>query len=287
MRELKISIRPTNHSPDMNYYFSVINKIPLLESEEEVYLAKRIKQMDEKALEKLVNSNLRFVVSVAKQYQESGIELKDLISEGNYGLVKAAKRFDETKGFKFLSYAVWWIRQSILKYIDENSRMVRLPVNKLVQMNRIRKKVCLLEQECEREITENEFSDFVNYKRKCNVGELLNLKSKKPVPLDFSLNENNENGLLDVLKDNNIRDTDYEISHQKSLEEDMRECLDKFLNERDSKIIKMFYGIGMKKEHDLKEIVAEVGLTKSAIMHVRRKAILKLKEAKPFLREYL
>src|SRR5216110_174642 len=224
MRQLKISKQITNReSQSLDKYLQEIGKVDLLTPDEEVELAKRIKEGDQIALEKLTKANLRFVVSVAKQYQNQGLSLGDLINEGNLGLIKAAKRFDETRGFKFISYAVWWIRQSILQALAEQSRIVRLPLNRVGLTNRIQKAYSQLEQEYEREPSAEELADLLHMDLE-EVSATLGI-SARHVSMDTPLAEGEENTLLDVLENPNAEKTDGELDHKESLKTEIDRSL--------------------------------------------------------------
>src|SRR5947209_8917219 len=216
MRQLKIATQMTNRdSQAVEKYLQEISKIPMITPEEETVLAQRIKMGDQKALDKLVQANLRFVVSVAKQYQHQGLSLSDLINEGNLGLIKAAQRFDETKGFKFISYAVWWIRQSILQALAEQARIVRLPLNKVGLTNRIQKAFSQLEQEFEREPSAEELAEMLNMDLD-EVTSSLGINARH-ISVDTPLSEGEESTLLDVLENPNAKKTDAALDHHKSL----------------------------------------------------------------------
>src|SRR5206468_13135298 len=216
MRQLKIATQITNRdSQAVEKYLQEISKIPMITPEEETTLAQRIKMGDQRALDKLVQANLRFVVSVAKQYQHQGLSLSDLINEGNLGLIKAAQRFDETKGFKFISYAVWWIRQSILQALAEQARIVRLPLNKVGLTNRIQKAFSQLEQEFEREPSAEELAELLNMDLD-EVTSTLGINARH-VSVDTPLAEGEESTLLDVLENPNAEKTDAELDHRQSL----------------------------------------------------------------------
>src|SRR5687767_415392 len=249
MRQLKISKQITNReSQSLDKYLQEIGKVDLLTPDEEVELAKRIKEGDQVALEKLTRANLRFVVSVAKQYQNQGLTLPDLINEGNLGLIKAAKRFDETKGFKFISYAVWWIRQSILQAIAEQSRIVRLPLNQVGSLSKISKAFSRLEQEFEREPSPEELADTLE----TTVDKITDTLSNagRPVYMDAPIVQCEENTLLDVLV-NDDTNTDSNLIDE-SLSAAMRRCL-ATLTEREREIIVLFFGLSTNHPLSLEE----------------------------------
>ncbi len=272
MKNLKIKQKITSRNSDsVDKYLREIAKIDLINSEKEVDLANKIKNGDDKALEKLVNSNLRFVISVAKQYQNQGLNLPDLISEGNIGLIKAAKRFDSTKGFKFISYAVWWIRQTILQALAENARIVRLPVNKVGAVNKINRVLTQLTQHYEREPTTQELAKELSVDTEY-VKELLSY-SERTAYLDAPVSKDDENHtLLDVIasEDSTNYNKDNTISSQ------IRALLTK-LPEREVEIIKMYFGIDYPHKYTLDEIAKRLDLTRERIRQIKTKAMQKLK----------
>lgn len=288
MRQLKISKSITNReSQSIEKYLYEISKLPLLTAEDEVMLAKRIKQGDQQALEKLVNANLRFVVSVAKQYQNSNLSLNDLINEGNLGLVKAAQKFDETKGFKFISYAVWWIRQSIIQALAEQSRLIRLPLNKVGSLLRINKAFAELEQKHEREPSAEELAELLDIEIE-QVHSSLNITSWH-VSMDAPFEDGQEsNSLIDILENHNADVTDRQVEHHGSLSIECNRSLSK-LSEREREIVKMFFGIDMPNPLALEDIGDKMGLTRERVRQIKDKAILKLKSSsrskrlKPYL----
>lgn len=286
MRQLKISKKVTNRETvSLDKYLSEIGKEDMISGEEEVYLAKKIREGDQLALEKLTRANLRFVVSVSKQYQNKGLSLSDLINEGNLGLIKAAQRFDETRGFKFISYAVWWIRQSILKSIAEQGRIVRLPVNQLGSLNKINKAFTILEQKFEREPTAEELSEI----SEISIDKIKDceLFSGKPISIDAPfLDEDNSRNLLDVLE-NSEGITDEKIMYD-SLKEEVERSL-KTLTPKESDVVKLFYGIDKNRSHTLEEIGAKLGLTRERTRQIKEKAIRKLrnKSRSKILKPYL
>jgi RNA polymerase primary sigma factor len=288
MRQLKITKSITNReSQSLERYLQEIGKVELLAPEEEVALAARIKQGDLKALERLTKANLRFVVSVAKQYQNQGLTLPDLINEGNLGLIKAAQRFDETRGFKFISYAVWWIRQSILQALAEHSRIVRLPLNKVGLTNRISRAYQLLEQQFEREPTAEELADVLEVTAE-EVSTTL-MMSTRHVSVDGPLFDGDENTLIDVLVNDNADSTDERLVYDESLKMEIKTTL-QTLTERQKNVICYFYGIGVDHPLSLEDIGERYSLTRERVRQIKDKAITKLrttsrcKELKPYLR---
>ena len=287
MRQLKITKSITNReSQSLERYLQEVGKVELLAPEEEVALAARIKQGDLKALERLTKANLRFVVSVAKQYQNQGLTLPDLINEGNLGLIKAAQRFDETRGFKFISYAVWWIRQSILQALAEHSRIVRLPLNKVGLTNRISRAYQLLEQQFEREPTAEELADVLEVTAE-EVSTTL-MMSTRHVSVDGPLFDGDENTLIDVLVNDNADRTDERLVYDESLKMEIKTTL-QTLTERQKNVICYFYGIGVDHPLSLEDIGERYSLTRERVRQIKDKAITKLrttsrcKELKPYL----
>ncbi|MEA3452114.1 MAG: RNA polymerase sigma factor RpoD/SigA [Bacteroidota bacterium] len=272
MKNLRITHRITSRDSDsIDKYLKEVAKIELINSDEEVELAQKIQNGDIKALEKLVNANLRFVISVAKQYQSQGLNLPDLISEGNIGLIKAANRFDYTKGFKFISYAVWWIRQTILQALAENSRIVRLPVNKVGTVNKINKLIVKMTQEFEREPTPEEIASQLEIDAK-DIKELIAL-SEKTSYLEAPVNNSEESiTLLDILSNKNTM-----LKEEKDSVKYIINNLLQVLHDRDCKIIKMYYGISYQHKYTLDEIAKELGLTRERIRQLKTKAMYKLK----------
>ncbi len=275
MRQLKISQSITNReSASLEKYLQDIGKESMVTPQEEVQLAQRIRNGDKFALDKLTRANLRFVVSVAKQYQNQGLSLPDLINEGNLGLIKAAQRFDETKGFKFISYAVWWIRQSILQAIAEQSRMVRLPLNQLGAMNKVRKAFSKLEQEYQREPSADEISQVIELSSN-QVSDALR-SGVKPVSMDAPFDNNEDsNTLLDVMEDADFPSTDSTLLTE-SLQEDINRSLST-LSKREGDVIKLFFGIGAKHSMSLEEIGAQLNLTRERVRQIKETAIRRLK----------
>jgi RNA polymerase primary sigma factor len=277
MRQLKITKSiTTRESPSLEKYLQEIGKVELIRPEEEVDLAMRIKRDDRKALERLVNTNLRFVVSVAKQYQNQGLSLPDLINEGNLGLIKAALRFDETRGFKFISYAVWWIRQSILQALAEQSRIVRLPLNKVGLTNRISKAYQQLEQQFEREPTPEELADELNLEID-DVSAAINVASRH-ISMDTPLLEGDENTLVDVLENPNADKADLKVDHYESLRKEVERSLET-LSQRQKQVLCYFFGIGLENPLSLEDIGNKFNLTRERVRQIKDKAINKLKSA--------
>ncbi|PHI18379.1 RNA polymerase subunit sigma [Lewinellaceae bacterium SD302] len=287
MRQLKITKSITNReSQSLEKYLQEIGKVDLLTPEEEVDLAKRIKQGDQIALEKLTKANLRFVVSVAKQYQNQGLSLSDLINEGNLGLIKAAQRFDETRGFKFISYAVWWIRQSILQALAEQSRIVRLPLNKVGSLNKINKAFSELEQRFEREPSSEELAEQLEIASE-EVETTLGVAARH-VSMDAPFVEGEDNSLLDVLENTATPGTDTALEYAESLRREIERSLST-LTERQCDVIKLYYGIGVEHPMSLEDIGEKFGLTRERVRQIKDKAINKLRSANrsKLLKHYL
>jgi RNA polymerase primary sigma factor len=287
MRQLKITKSITNReSQSLEKYLQEIGKVELISPEEEVKLAIRIKQGDQKALDKLTKANLRFVVSVAKQYQNQGLSLPDLINEGNLGLIKAAQRFDETRGFKFISYAVWWIRQSILQALAEQSRIVRLPLNKVGLTNRIQKAYSQLEQEFEREPSAEELAEMLELDIE-EVSSTLGIAARH-VSMDTPLSEGEDNTLIDVLENPNAELANSNIEHKESLKQEIDRSL-KTLTERQKEVICFFFGIGVDHPMSLEDIGEKFNLTRERVRQIKDKAITKLRSnsRSKMLRSYL
>ncbi|WP_297821588.1 RNA polymerase sigma factor RpoD/SigA [Segetibacter sp.] len=275
MRQLKITKSITNReSQSLEKYLQEIGKVELIAPEEEVALAIKIKEGDQKALERLTKANLRFVVSVAKQYQNQGLTLPDLINEGNLGLIKAAQRFDETRGFKFISYAVWWIRQSILQALAEQSRIVRLPLNKVGLTNRISKAYQMLEQEFEREPTAEELAELLEITAE-EVTTTLQMGIRH-VSVDSPLSDGEDNTLIDVLVNSNADQADEQLVHGESLKMEIDRSL-KALTERQKNVICFFYGIGVDHPLSLEDIGERYSLTRERVRQIKDKAITKLR----------
>lgn len=288
MRQLKITQTFTNRdSQSLEMYFNEISKVDLLTTEEEVELAKRIKKGDKAALDKLTKANLRFVVSVAKQYQNRSLSLNDLINEGNLGLVKAAQRFDETRGFKFISYAVWWIRQSIMQALAEQSRIVRLPLNRTGALNRIKTVASELEQKYEREPTSEELAAILEMDSREVTNTLL--AGSKQLSVDAPFTEGESNSLLDVLENNDADETDQDLAYTSSLKIEMERALST-LTERERQVIRMFFGIGTEEPLSLEQIGEILDLTRERVRQIKEKALKKLRSSakqRNLLAEYL
>jgi RNA polymerase primary sigma factor len=274
MRQLKITRSITNReSASLEKYLQEIAKVDLITAEEEVELARRIKNGDSEALEKLTKANLRFVVSVAKQYQNQGLSLPDLINEGNLGLIKAAQRFDETRGFKFISYAVWWIRQSILQALAEQSRIVRLPLNKVGSLNKINKAFAQLEQQYEREPTAEELADLLDVSQD-EVRSTISVASRH-VSMDAPFQEGEDGSLMDVLKNPNAVNADRDVAHVESLRLEIERSLT-LLTDRQSEVLRLFFGIGVQPV-SLEDIAERFNLTRERVRQIKDKAITKLR----------
>jgi RNA polymerase primary sigma factor len=270
MRQLKITKQITNRdTKSLEKYFQEISKIDLITADEEVELARRIREGDQVALNKLVNANLRFVVSTAKQYQGSGLRLSDLINEGNIGLVKAAKRFDETRGFKFISYAVWWIRQSILQAMSQQSRMVRLPLNKIGEISKIKKAHSSLEQVYERPPSAIEIANELDMSK--SQVKLAMKNSGKHLSMDAPFEEGESGNLYNVMQSKDAPRPDDKMM-QDSLSTDINEAL-KTLPERESEIIRLYYGLGERNPKSLSEIGELFDITRERVRQIREKAI--------------
>ncbi len=276
MRQLKITKSITNReSQSLDKYLQEIGREELITAEEEVVLAKKIRDGDQKALEKLTRANLRFVVSVAKQYQNQGLSLPDLINEGNLGLIKAARRFDETRGFKFISYAVWWIRQSILQALAEQARIVRLPLNQVGSLNKINKAFSKLEQEFERTPSAEELSIVLDLPED-KIADTLRV-SGRHVSMDAPFVQGEENTLLDVLVNSDSPRADKMLIDE-SLAKEIERSLST-LTERERDVIKLFYGIGFTHEYTLEEIGDKFDLTRERVRQIKEKAIKRLKHS--------
>jgi len=287
MRQLKITKSITNReSQSLEKYLQEIGKVELISSEEEVRLATLIRQGCQKSLDRLTKANLRFVVSVAKQYQNQGLSLPDLINEGNLGLIKAAQRFDETRGFKFISYAVWWIRQSILQALAEQSRIVRLPLNKVGLTNRIQKAFSQLEQQFEREPSVEELAELLNMELD-EVSASLSISSRH-ISMDTPISEGEDGTLLDVLINPNAEKTDGDLDHTQSLKTEIDRSL-KTLTERQKEVICYFFGIGVDHPMSLEDIGERFNLTRERVRQIKDKAITKLRATNRvnLLRTYL
>ena len=276
MRQLKITKSITNRdSKSIERYLLEIGREELLTAEEEVELAVKIRQGDQDALDRMTKANLRFVVSVAKQYQNKGLSLPDLINEGNLGLIKAAERFDETRGFKFISYAVWWIRQSILHALAEQSRIIRLPLNKVGTLNKINQALVKLEQEYEREPTAEEIAAVVEITKEEVEAALRSASRHMSVDAPFHTGESSS--LLDVIENSQIAKTDQRLNYQESLKKEVERSLNT-LTDRERKILCMYFGIGNEHSLSLEDIGVEVGLTRERVRQIKDKAVQKLKD---------
>ena len=285
MRQLKISKSITNREDStLDKYLQEITQERLLTAEEEIALARKIKEGDKDALQKLTRANLRFVVSVAKQYQHQGLSLPDLINEGNIGLIKAAEKFDDTRGFKFISYAVWWIRQSIMQALADQSRLVRLPLNQVGSVNKINKISNKFEQEFERKPSIAEIAEEINLSQE-RVSDAIK-GNNRHVSMDAPLTDGNDNGLADLLQGNDGQDIDTHLLLE-SLREELKLALN-ILDERERFVIEAFYGIN-QPEMTLQEIGAKKGLTRERARQIREKAIRKLrkKTQNKLLKSYL
>ncbi|MBP7437220.1 MAG: RNA polymerase sigma factor RpoD/SigA [Bacteroidia bacterium] len=286
MRKLKITKSITNReSQSLEKYLQEIGREELITAEEEVKLARLIKQGDQNALDRLTKANLRFVVSVAKQYQNQGLSLPDLINEGNLGLIKAAKRFDETRGFKFISYAVWWIRQSILQALAEQSRIVRLPLNQVGSLNKIAKAYSKLEQEYEREPSPEELAKVLDIPTE-KIADTMRV-SGKHVSMDAPFVQGEDNSLVDVLENHDSPRADGSLMNE-SLQREIDRSLST-LTEREREVIKLFFGIGMPHGLTLEEIGAKFDLTRERVRQIKEKAIRRLrhKSRSRLLKAYL
>ncbi|MBK9283664.1 MAG: sigma-70 family RNA polymerase sigma factor [Sphingobacteriaceae bacterium] len=286
MRQLKITKSITNReSASLDKYLQEIGREELITAEEEVVLAKKIKDGDQSALEKLTRANLRFVVSVAKQYQNQGLSLPDLINEGNLGLIKAARRFDETRGFKFISYAVWWIRQSILQALAEQSRIVRLPLNQVGSLNKINKAYSKLEQEFEREPSAEELADLLDLPID-KVSDTMKV-SGRHVSMDAPFANGEESSLLDVLVNADSPKADTGLMNE-SLSKEIDRALST-LTERERDVVKLFFGIGLNHGLTLEEIGDKFDLTRERVRQIKEKAIRRLRHSSrsKLLQQYL
>ena len=276
MRQLKISKQFTNReNKSLDKYLNEISKVPMIDAQEEVQLAQRIREGDQAALEKLVNANLRFVVSVSKQYQNQGLTLGDLINEGNMGLIKAAKRFDETRGFKFISYAVWWIRQSILQALADQSRIVRLPLNKVGSLGRITQASARLEQELEREPTPQEIANSLDIA----ITEVENAlrSSGRHLSIDAPLAEGEDNTLLGVLDNNDEPNPDMPLLNE-SLQNEINRVIST-LSDKERDVLKYYFGLDGNPAHTLEDISDKVGLTRERVRQIKEKALRRLRKS--------
>ena len=275
MRQLKISKSITNReSASLDRYLQEIGREELITIEEEVELAQAIKRGDRRALDKMTRANLRFVVSVAKQYQNQGLSLPDLINEGNLGLIKAAEKFDETRGFKFISYAVWWIRQAILQALAEQARIVRLPLNQVGTLNKITKALSKFEQENERRPSAEELAKELNIPED-KITDTLKV-SGRHISVDAPFVEGEDNSLLDVLVNEDAPNADRSLMNE-SLSREIDHVLSK-LSEREAEIVKLFFGIGGHQEMTLEEIGLKFNLTRERVRQIKEKAIRRLRQ---------
>ncbi|MDZ4847203.1 MAG: RNA polymerase sigma factor RpoD/SigA [Chitinophagales bacterium] len=275
MRQLKITQSITSRdSQSIEKYLHEIGKVDLISVEEEAQLARRIKKGDQQALQKLVTANLRFVVSVAKQYQNSYLSLNDLINEGNLGLIKAAQRFDETRGFKFISYGVWWIRQSIMQAISEQSRMVRLPLNQISTLNKLNKMFADLEQKYEREPTHDELSEGMNL----NTDQIADTMKSAPkhLSMDAPFREGEDGSFGDVMADTISPQADNGVAYTDSLRIDTVRSLSR-LTEAQRQVITLYFGLGKKEPMHLEGIGKELGLTRERIRQIKDRALMRLR----------
>ena len=276
MRQLKITQSITNRaSASLEKYLQDIAHEELLSTDEEVELAQRIRKGDRRALERLTKANLRFVVSVAKQYQNQGLSLPDLINEGNVGLIKAAQKFDETRGFKFISYAVWWIRQSILQAIAEQSRIVRLPLNQVGSLNKVNQEINKFEQENQRRPSVQEISDRTGVDEDKITQSIM--ASGHHVSIDAPFGEDDDNSMADVMSSGDDSRTDKHVDHE-SMAQELKQVLSKCLKERERKIVCACFGID-ETEKGLEEIGDKMGLTRERVRQIREKSITKLRES--------
>lgn len=286
MRQLKITRQVTNRDlPSLDIYLQEIGRRNLINSSEEVELARRIREGDQKAMEKLILANLRFVVSVSKQYQNQGLTLPDLINEGNIGLIKAAERFDETKGFKFISYAVWWIRQAILQAIAEQSRLVRLPLNKIGLMNKLNRAISRMEQNLGRMPSEDEIAEAVNIDME-DIQRYLN-NNGRHVSMDAPLSPGDESNLYDVIQNADASSPEDDLLND-SLNLEIERAL-QHIGEREAEIIRLFFGLHGLPPHSLDEIGEKFNLTRERVRQIKEKSIHKLKNTarNRLLRNYL
>lgn len=265
--------QPSRENQSLDKYLQEIGSVPLLNPEEEIELARKIKKSDQVSLEKLTKANLRFVVSVAKQYQNQGLSLGDLINEGNLGLIKAAKRFDETRGFKFISYAVWWIRQSILQALAEQSRVVRLPLNRVGALNKIGKAFSNLEQEFEREPSATEIAEELEM-TPYEVSDTLKI-SGRHVSMDAPFNQGEDNRLLDVIQNDQQPSPD-NILLCESLKIEVDRALDT-LTDREAEVVKLYFGLDREHPLTLEEIGERFNLTRERVRQIKEKAIRRLR----------
>ena len=286
MRQLKITKQVTNReTASLDKYLQEIGKVELITADEEVELAQRIRQGDRIALEKLTKANLRFVVSVSKQYQNQGLSLPDLINEGNIGLIKAAQRFDETRGFKFISYAVWWIRQSILQALAEQSRIVRLPLNKIGSINKINKTYAKLEQEFEREPNAEEIAEVLDL-TEAEVKESMK-NAGRHVSMDAPLVQDEDNNMYDVLKSDEVVTPETELLYE-SLRKEIDRAIST-LTQREADVVRLYFGLNGSHPMTLEEIGEKFDLTRERVRQIKEKAIRRLKHTSrsKILKSYL
>ena len=286
MRQLKITKQVTNREiASLDKYLQEIGKVELITADEEVELAQRIRQGDRIALEKLTKANLRFVVSVSKQYQNQGLSLPDLINEGNLGLIKAAQRFDETRGFKFISYAVWWIRQSILQALAEQSRIVRLPLNKIGSINKINKTYAKLEQEFEREPNAEEIAEVLDL-TEAEVKESMK-NAGRHVSMDAPLVQDEDNNMYDVLKSDEVVTPETELLYE-SLRKEIDRAIST-LTQREADVVRLYFGLNGSHPMTLEEIGEKFDLTRERVRQIKEKAIRRLKHTSrsKILKSYL
>ncbi len=275
MRQLKIIKQVTNRdTASLEKYLQEIGKVDLITADEEVTLAQKIKQGDKLALEKLTKANLRFVVSVSKQYQNQGLSLQDLINEGNLGLIKAAQRFDETRGFKFISYAVWWIRQSIMQALAEQSRIVRLPLNRVGNLSKINRAYAQLEQEFEREPNSKEIADLLEVDEDEVKTSLRN--AGKHVSMDAPLLTDDDNSLYDVIHSEGVENPDKELMHD-SLRIEIERAIST-LTAREADVLRLYFGLNIKTPFSLEEIAEKYELTRERVRQIKERAIRRLKQ---------
>lgn len=286
MRQLKITKQVTNReTASLDKYLQEIGKFDLISAEEEVDLAQKIREGDEESLEKLTKANLRFVVSVAKQYQNQGLSLPDLINEGNLGLIKAAQRFDETRGFKFISYAVWWIRQSILQALAEQSRIVRLPLNKIGSINKINKTYARLEQEYEREPNASEIAEALDITEQ-EVKESMK-NAGRHISMDAPLIQDEENTMYDVMKSDEVATPETQLLYE-SLKKEIERAIST-LTQREADVIRLYFGLSGNHPMTLEEIGEKFELTRERVRQIKEKAIRRLKHTSrsKILKSYL
>ena len=275
MRQLKISQTiTTRENQSLEKYFQDVNRIDMITADDEATLSIRIQEGDQVALDKMVRANLRFVVSVAKQYQNRNLTLNDLINEGNIGLIRAAEKFDHTRGFKFISYAVWWIRQAIMQAIAENSRMVRMPLNRVSTLNRIKRASAGMQQELHREPTNEELAEIMEMDAK-EVKKTLE-GNMRQLSMDAPFSSAEDGSLLDVLKDDNLDETDRAVDYMDSLKYEAQRSLGT-LKPKDSNILKMFFGIGRENAMSLEQISDELGLTRERVRQLKEKSLRELR----------